>query len=378
MGNCKLVDHKPMNDGFFGANKNTISEFVSDFQAFNRRFMSDQKGFSSFEPLIDNIYAEILKPKEQVRKRKSRKSSTARKEILEFRQSLLPEKVEESLEQEVVDDNAGFTIVTKKTKQKSPSPMTEDPPLVVSHVKSDIRIKSNRTNSVVQSNSGTFNGLSPFSNWASVSPSPPVPPAPPTPSVEPSTGSTTSTSNATIQVPPANSKPKVPKMKIGPVMKVSQKERKRLAVAAAAISSGASSTTDVEKPVNAAPWSAQTTKTSSPMNLKIKDLPVLGSSCKKKPTLVKKPAHSMFTSEVYSPVVDKNPSSSPYSSPTATPIPSLADVMMQESFAKWWEEESRRVQQELTPPVKNKKTQSKPKTKARVNNRSKTKVSSTH
>lgn len=383
LSNCKLVDHKPINDGFLGANKNTISEFVSDFQAFNRRFMSDQKGCSSFEPLIDNVYAELLKPKEQARKRKSRKSSNARKEILEFRESLIREKVEESLEQEVVDENAGFTIVAKKTKQKSPSPMTGEPPLVVSHVKSDIQNESNRTNSVIQSSIGTSNGLSPFSNWASVSSSssvPPVPTVPPTPSVEPSTVLTTSNSSTTIQVPTASSKPKVPKMKIGPVTKVSQKERKRLAASAAAAasaagSSGTSSTADIEKPVNASPWSAQTTKTSSPVNLKIKDLPVLGSSGKKKPTPVKKPAHSMSTSEVYSPVGDHKPTSSSYPSPSTTPTPSLADVMMQESFAKWWEEESRRVQQEMNPPIKNKKSQPKPKTKVRVKNRSKTKVS---
>lgn len=129
-------------------------------------------------------------------------------------------------------------------------------------------------------------------------------------------------------------------MKIGPVAKVSQKERKRLAAAsaAAAAAENNTSTMNSKDSSKASPWSLQSSKVSPSINLKIKDLPVLGSSRSI-------PKHSPPEKKTISPI----------SAPTSTsPTPSLADVMMQESFAKWWEEESKRVQKEMKTSGRNK------------------------
>ena len=113
LSNCKLVDHKPYNDCFFESSSDLVAEFIHESNTYNEHFMSDRKGFSSFEPLIDNIYSEILKPKAVVKKRRSRKSSTIKNDIVDFRQGLIKERVEEALIQEVIDDHDGFTVVGK-------------------------------------------------------------------------------------------------------------------------------------------------------------------------------------------------------------------------------------------------------------------------
>ena len=332
LSNCKLVDHKPYNNCFFESNSDLVAEFTHESNKYNEHFMSDRKGFSSFEPLIDNVYSEILKPKAVVKKRRSRKSSTIKNDIVDFRQGLIKERVEEALIQEVIDDHDGFTIVGKKSKQKSPPPNLEP---ILSNTKSEPLPKNHA--SLVQASDISTTGLSPFSNWATKSA---------VLGSEATTRSSTPTSTVPVEVQPTLSKPKVQKMKIGPVAKVSQKERKRLAAAAA---NAAANTTNTEKSKDsskASPWSIQTSKVSPSVNLKIKDLPVLGSSRSI-------PKQSPPEKKTISPI----------SAPAATsPTPSLADVMMQESFAKWWEEESKRVQKEMKTPGRNKKPSSRKKT----------------
>ncbi|MCP8715924.1 MAG: hypothetical protein M5E90_00735 [Asgard group archaeon] len=334
LSNCKLVDHKPYNDCFFESSSDLVAEFIHESNTYNEHFMSDRKGFSSFEPLIDNIYSEILKPKAVVKKRRSRKSSTIKNDIVDFRQGLIKERVEEALIQEVIDDHDGFTVVGKKSKQKSPPPNSEP---ILSNTKSETLTKSHT--SVGHTGDVATAGLSPFSNWATKSA---------VLESEASTRSSTPTGNVTFEVQPTLSKPKVQKMKIGPVAKVSQKERKRLAAAsaAAAAAENNTSTMNSKDSSKASPWSLQSSKVSPSINLKIKDLPVLGSSRSI-------PKHSPPEKKTISPI----------SAPTSTsPTPSLADVMMQESFAKWWEEESKRVQKEMKTSGRNKKPPSRKKT----------------
>ncbi|RCK65964.1 BTB/POZ domain-containing protein 1 [Candida viswanathii] len=368
LNNCKLVDHKPPGESVFDTHCCLLSDFINDTQKYNEIFMSDRKGFSSFEPLIDDVYAELNKPKEPVKKRKSRKSSTVRTDIADFRQNLIKERLDKGITPEVIDDNEGFTVVGKKSKQKSPPPK---PAPVIANAKPEPLVK---TTAPTQPTNTAYNGLSPFSNWASKSTSSPL-------FAEPSSRSETPVGTPPLETPAPDWKSKAPKMKIGPVVKLSQKERKRLAAAAAA-STETVATEKPKEPSNLAPWSTQATSSSPPVSQKVNALPVLGSSKTKrksvsshKPSQEKKspspisipPSSSNTPASMAAAITPDSSFNSVYSTPSLAEVmiqeslrieqakiqeserKTLAEIQQEQEFAKWWEEESRRVQQEMKP-----------------------------
>lgn len=217
---------------------------------FNEYFMSDRKGYASFEPLIDLKSSEKQPLKEKRKKKNSRRSSTLSSGILDFRNSIQARK-QDSSENAIDDTESGFELVTKgKRKSKAkvvvassstpisiPASISALSSLVVNLVNLLLSLILPTSASVTSQKNkveSAVGGLSPFSNWASTS----------------------------LEAPPSTTKPtlssstKKQKAKLGPIVKLSQKERKRLMLESAS--------TDPKvvpelPPVN--PW-----KTASPQN----------------------------------------------------------------------------------------------------------------
>ncbi|KAL6449726.1 btb1 BTB/POZ domain-containing protein 1 [Candida maltosa Xu316] len=376
LANCMLVDKPNISKNWVESNPQLLSEFILSVDSFNENFMSDRKGFSSFEPLLDNVFIELKKPREVVKKRKSRKSSTINTDIVNFRKEFRQERKQDIVQAEAIDDNDGFTLVGKKTKQKSPPPPPVQPPQLV------IKEETTSRTIPVKPKDPVFSGVSPFSTWGSKPVVPQSPPETPNP-----------ISDIKGIIPP-DPKPKTAKVKIGPVIKVSQKERKRLAAAAAASASAAKTNEAEDKQskeqTNFAPWYTQSAGSSSSINDKVNDLPVLGSSStgasaastkpkkksistlrppqngKKSPSPISIPPSSSNTPSCMADAITPDSSfNSVYSTPSLAEVmileslkleqakqqeserKTLIEIQQEQEFAKWWEEESKRVQQEM-------------------------------
>lgn len=375
---------------WFDQDPNVLFEYIENIDEFNEHFMSDRKGFSSFEPLVDDTYAETRKPKNFVKKRKSRKSSSSpfNKDIIDFRQSLRKESNGESFPPTIVDDSEGFILVENKTRQRNASNISLDvssmnsgvhdhPPNKTGYSSTTGKVSSTQPNfePFVQSS-----GLPSSSTWA----------IRPQLSLESSDALLAAdTSIKLTDLSRASGKSKSVKAKIGPVIKVSQKERKRLAAAAAAAAAAATATSDNQEQSEEknskqtstiAPWSTCIAEAPAVNSQNINSLPVLGSSKSKKKSITTN--RPQTTKKSPSPIsIPSSTASTPFSMAAAiTPdssfnsvysTPSLTEVMIHESlkleqaklqeterktlleiqqeqeFAKWWEEESKRVQEEM-------------------------------
>ncbi|KAG7663804.1 uncharacterized protein J8A68_002664 [[Candida] subhashii] len=393
-GHGKMSEKKEWFDKSFAL----LSTFVKNIHNFNDNFMSDRKGFSSFEPLVDSKYI-VKKPKEDVKKKKPRKSSTTNADLAEFRKAHTvtpPQAQNISAIEDSEGSNFGFRVVQKKskltTKSKSPSPVPQtsnDSSKKPGPV--NIPTSAPWSNQVTNSKSSispqpqaniSISGLSPHSNWASKSNASPILGDQPQSVVKVET------------IGSSGWKPKPAKVKIGPVVKMSQKERKRLAAAAAATApTSTSPPQSSRKPSSSssvAPWSAMANdkENISPIDA-VSSLPVLGATVSNK----KKPSFSKANKVATQPSIASQRSGSFGSSSSATgqsfasavsmsadssfnsvySTPSLTEVMIQESlkveqakleeaqqkslleiqqeqeFAKWWAEESKRVQKEMEP-----------------------------
>ncbi|EGW33740.1 uncharacterized protein SPAPADRAFT_135574 [Spathaspora passalidarum NRRL Y-27907] len=393
-GNWKNIE------SWFEQSKTAVSDFVGDMESFNETFMSDRKGFLSFVPLVDPKY-EPKKPKEPMKKKKSRKSSATNTEILDFRKAVLgKEKPEDSpIVLEEKDSNQGFIVVEKRSKTKSKSVSIPG----ISIFKDSTNVLSNPAPRTVSNTSDTLKSpltkppgeVAPQFNWASQSS--------PSPTLSDKSIPVISSTNKAV-----DSKPKTSKSKLVPVVKLSQKERKRLAAEAAA--SRTEESTSKPESSSVAPWFIATQEPSNQSSNE-KGLPILGSSRNKKVSATRvsfsksiSPTPAGCTSKAekstatsaptFASALSMSPDSSfnsVYSTPSLTEVmiheslkleqdkarenekKSLSEIQQEQEFAKWWEEESKRVQKEmgLDKPEERRKSKSTPKDKKTATNKNK-------
>ncbi|KAL1574121.1 hypothetical protein MG5_06305 [Candida albicans P57072] len=357
-------------------NPNILLEHIENIEEFNEYFMSDRKGFSSFKPLIDNGYIDAIKTKETVKKRKSRKSSTSafNKDISDFRQGLRRENNGESFPPTIIDENDGFILVENKTKQRNASSSSPnilnmngivEPTNKIGNLSVIGKLASIHPNpeSFVQSS-----GLPSTSNWAT---------KPQSSSIESNT-----LLPAAISTTLTTAKSKPTKVKIGPVTKLSQKQRKRLAAAAAANDANLEQIDQktTKESSTIAPWSICVADTPTSNSQNINNLPALGSSkpkkkfisisrpqsTKKSPSPISIPSSTASTPFSMAAAITPDSSfNSVYSTPSLTEVmiheslkleqaklqeterKTLVEIQQEQEFAKWWEEESKRVQEEM-------------------------------
>lgn len=402
------INEKYTNDWFSNKSNLIIEDFISDLSSFNENFMSDAKGFYSFEPLVDLKYDLKVISNDYSKRRAGRKSSSAgsrsnsnvtTNDLADFRRatnqvygyqsstSVVPQDSNDI----AVEDNADdFEVVGKKnkTKPKSISPSSsgmpsrtgsntdlnesiKSPPMLrkssltaINNAIDATRTSGPRSTPAINrkpSNSSS-NGLSPHSNWASKSngqsilgEKTPILGSHRKPSVE-NTGSF-------IQ-------PKPSKIKIGPAIKLSQRERKKLAMQEST-NEEPSSRTEPEGSGNAWGVAASSTGNSSIIN----DLPPLGASNSKPDsanngkTYQKSKPKNDIVPQLTASSIDSNAFTSPinkvYATPSLTEImlheslkieeeqrkenerQSLQEVQQEQEFARWWEEEAAKVQKQM-------------------------------
>lgn len=401
-----------------------LNQFINNLAKFNENFMSDEKGFLSFEPLID-VKLDLSKG-DQPRKhrRSSRKSSTheINEDIQEVRRAILAlTQSMRNSESAIDNDDSDFEVVTtkKKTKkvgfapERSPSPTTSTPasssnsstselsqiqiPLVRarngsngsinqeksfpvlgkisnSTIKQQKTIESRTNKNSITSTNTPFAGLSPHSNWASKSTGSSL-------LKTPTLGTSSQPNKVINDAQEFNIKKQ--KNKIGPNIKVSQKERKRMALS------------EIRKPTDiktSFSWGSSGSGSGSSSGVgntavSVSDnsgFPTLKAQKSRSPSYKTPPPSS---NKVIASVGVVSPNSSMDSGNL-----SLTDIMLEESlkleeakfkdnqrktlqeiqqeeeFAKWWEEEAAKVQQQMQTfnikpkPKKKFKKSEKPKT----------------
>lgn len=360
----------------------SATRFASDLNLHNEYYMSDRKGFSSFEPLVDPRL-EVKKPKEPTKRRKSRKSSTLNADIVDFRKNLVvesnrdsPTVIEEAVENEFIE-------VSKKSRSRSqtktnPQPQIKDlsPPLreqTKNDGKSTMQRKTSTSDSLNKFAQITSQAaLSPRLTWATSPPSTSHSQAQRSGSKSPEPFALMGNANDLKQFKP----------KMGPHVKLSQKERKKLAAAtAASVFNENMEATSKQKQTDVAPWAAVTTE--KPPSAPSVNFPALDDKRVKSPiSAPSTKSSSKSTRDLASPMIHANSStsslSSIYSTPSLaevmrgeslrveytqennTPKKSLAEIQQEQEFEKWWQEESRKVQQEIGGlKIDNKKQNSK-------------------
>lgn len=271
-------------DAWFETRSNElVAQFTSDMARFNEHFVSDRKGCSSFEPLVDVKYA--VRPERKPRKLSlsSRRPSSSKvgKELLELRKLSITNE-------SAIDD--GFVDVSRRRKSKTePEPREEPKPVKVVGFNPSTRPPAKAVRKV--SPPGPTLGAS--STWASPAVAQPV-------------------LGQKLQQPAAT------KIK-GPIVKLSQKERKKLASSAPSAPASAPIPTPSSTPNN--PWLTSPSPRQTPSLADI----MLQQSLKVE--------EAQFRD---------------------TPRQSLQEIQQEQEFARWWEEEAKRVQQEMEATKKRK------------------------
>ena len=433
--NCKILDfanekgelnYEMLSNVFEKRSSYLINLYMNNMPLFNEFFISDRKGFMAFEPLIDVKYENKKIAKDAAAKRrKSRKSSNVvSSEINDFRTNISPKEKENLEKWQAIDDShdssGEFELVINRSRQKkvdfsspSPTPPNSNPTSRTSSVSNvsqiipKAAITTTKPVAIPVPSKTVMTGLSPYSNWASKS-------------------SGSSILSDRFQQPSlgksveSGSSPEWPKktskVKIGPVMKLSQKERKKMAAAAAAAELKEVNVPKKEtsSPVN--PWGLLPTTPIVPTSTaeSVKVLPILGSSnssnqdkasSKKKSNKTTTETSTATLNVKLVPPTRTGPLSGSSSLPLASALsssctlnsstsynsvystPSLTEVMIEESlrvereklqeserktlaevqkeqeFAKWWEEESLRVQKQMSMDSGSSNNKSKPKSR---------------
>lgn len=325
---------------FLKSHPEHLNLFISDTEAFNELYISDARGCLAFEPLID----------EQPRHRRglSRGSKASRSEVAKFREAVAKTvKSGKSVAQSAIVESsnplsrnvsgtvsptssvastpgigsarkgsppiptnskpAGPTTSQKPTSQKPTKDLVSLTLVAVS--KTPVNPKTTLAFAAIQL------GVSPFLSWAS-----------------PATGSSSQSDiKASIDKAKLQERPKA-KAKIGPIVKLSQKQRKRLNLEEAT-----SPTTPTSLSRGGNPWQnpVPSTDKRKVSHDYTQSMPVLGSSSTSTKdngvTLAEVMVEQTLKLETEPPQQQK----------------SLAEIQQEEEFARWWEQESKRVQKEL-------------------------------
>ncbi|ODV79610.1 uncharacterized protein CANTADRAFT_48967 [Suhomyces tanzawaensis NRRL Y-17324] len=373
--NCKSIDfsddcgvlNKGMLTNWFETDSdNLLKTYFELMTEYNEIFISDRKGFMGFKPLVDVKYELNKDGKEGKKKRdrkNSRRSSTVNNEILDFRNSIKTREKETYIDSSVLeeknDDDTGFEVVNRGGRRKSKNNgngVSPTPPWTQngSASSSTTSLVSNidtgrRPLAAPVSLPASLMGLSPFSNWASKSTAVPLFSDKPTTASRP----VLETSSDWARKGSSSSK-----IKIGPMIKLSQKERKKKM--AMEQNSDVVDNTQAVSSLPTNPWSK--TNSEATVSDDLPGMPKLGSS--------KKTVRSVFKS---TPLADAPRSQA---SVVADPVPSirtpslteimieeslrverarqeeaerktLAEIQQEQEFAKWWEEETLRVQKQM-------------------------------
>lgn len=292
-----------------------VNQFLTDLAEFNKIFMNG----STFEPLLDIK----IEPEESKRKLSSRRMSRKNSvdAVIELRKlSLNTRKVSES----VIDD---FEVVgrRRKLKQRESFDKSEGVRPVQSEaspvMETVVRGKTERqaeakdpapTGSQSLEASNTASGPSPWGSRLS------------------SVGSYASVSTPILGS--ADGGRKGTKIKFAPSMKLSQKQRRKMNQTQATDAPQEGSSVQLRNP-----WAVANESSSSSVTDKLSDLPVLGATKEPEPSslaAVMLQESTRLEEQRYQESQRRT----------------LQEIQQEQEFAKWWEEESKRVQLELEPP----------------------------
>lgn len=427
---CKLIDftddkrqEKKLLQSWMEQESNSlIFKFLNNIKDYNEIFISDRKGFAGFEPLVDVKY-DVRKATHEGSKRRKESSShstttrknsfisESQKNLIDFRKTATSRYNEN--ENALDDSEDGFEVVNNKRRQNSkgenmrsnsslnsttPTPPPSRPVSRSSSVVDTHNIIPPRKpsfNSLYSakplslSKESLVSGLSPHSNWANKSQEIPSSLA----ESQPILGQSFESSNELL----STLQKKNGKIKFGPTVRLSQKERKKMA---GQILPDKNNSEEVSKISN--PWSQSNTRNSivGKANVVNAELPVLGKS-KHGNEITSKPqsksstysrsengsrnrnsisknglslpianqlqppsnSNSSYSSLAYN--VNK-PVNKVYSTPSLTEImiheslkveeskskvtekKSLQEIQQEQQFAKWWEEEASKVQRQMS------------------------------
>lgn len=292
-----------------------VDGFLTDPTEFNEIFMSDRKGFSSFEPLVD-VKVDIQHTEDTKRRqsrRMSRKSSID--PLLELRNLSLTNKLSErrASESAVADDDEFELVTSRRRKSKTeakPGAKTEhkvEKPIDVVDI---IDLKSTEQSGKPSEDRST----SPSAVQSSGALLAPL-------------GSRNSSSSSIYSAPVLGEqieKVRRPtKIKFAPSMKLSQKHRKKGTLSEPVEGSSAS----LASPILLNPWKVATPTVSAALE----DLPILGET-KKAPA----PRLTAIMLQESTRLEDQREQERQRKT--------LQEIQQEQEFAKWWEEESKRVQ----------------------------------
>ena len=391
-----ILNQKMLNNWFENESNGLIALFLNNMQGFNEQFISDAKNCCAFEPLVDLKYS--MNNECAPKKRRNSSKVGLLSEISKFRTSVtaqgkdIPLVIDEEFEvigkggkkRPSVTGKQNIQIDTLSEADTKLLPKALTPSFTWANNSSAAIPKTNRdsspkNNGVLASSLKTSNfGISPHSNWA-----------------EPSYASSIlNEKESTIKSAESgiafNINKKAQKLKIGPMIKLSQKERKRLANTG---SNGMDSilSTQMNETKSKNPWGSTESlnnpieSNSNPVlsNNYTQSMPLLGSD---KPKATKPKSKGKNHPAKISPSAKTDPILIAYSESSSrgpdsmgssySEAASLTEVMIQESlkleqlrvneserktlqeiqqeeeFAKWWHEESMKVQKQMSNSLK--------------------------
>lgn len=407
LSNCRKsaieLDGKGHIEEWFEKNAlNMVSLFVNDSRLFKEHFMSDKKGYLSFEPLIDIKFDAKTNPADILnKKRKSRKSSvrsmlSTASALKELRNSLADDLVFETrqngLAESAIVDNEFETVVYGRRKsslkttasnlrQSSPpaqtiglsSAVASSMPMSTTTSTVSISLTGSSTTAIPtnQKDYDRFPSLTmAWKNGSTLSLG----------SVSSPYGSATETSNGSAieeqngqsvarDVKPTSNK----KVLLKPIVRLSQKQRKKLAQEAGeenvamASTSGitsklqatpvppwmASNTKETEIPAKAESTSLSQTVSQRKLSQDLASLPVLGAPKSREPsqpTLTEIMLEESLKNELKPEPVQKT----------------FLEIQQEEEFNKWWQAEAAKVQREMGLLLEPKKKKAVPKKNKKV------------
>lgn len=329
LGNCRLPDFVLGEKGEVnhGLNENVlqlptyhaVEMFVTDMGTFNEIYMSDRKGFSSFQPLrdvkLDGINSEESRRKLSSR-RMSRRGSTD--PLSELRRISNFQLLERSVSESAVADEEEFELVTNrkrrsKLKAKAEEPTRERSPTANEGSVSPVQqsLPSPQPLATKMEAAGSVSSSASSFAWVS--------------------RNSSSASITKVQTTPsgrdgAEQAKRQTKIKFAPSMKLSQKQRKKLAQQEPELLAveGSSNSLPLKNPWRAVP-------ASGPAISKVEaDLPVLGQPKEQTPSLTAIMLQESTRLEEQKILESQQQT--------------LQEIQQEQEFARWWEEESKRVQ----------------------------------
>lgn len=296
-----------------------VNQFLENSNSFNEIYMSDRKGFLSFQLLVD-LRQEMLPSKEPRKKLNARRSSRKGSFDTAFKNFAISRATKSEDSDIAVVDEEEFEIVShrkRKDKYKVIS-LEELSPSSSKSLKEDAKTwqvdKVTETVSVPSppQSSSLYVGAEGSSRNASSGS---------LASISPALGESIETVK------------KQTKIKFSSALKLSQKQRKKLAEAkdreSQTVETAKPSTRDTPK----TPWKVNVPSSSetsaAPSNLT--NMPILGQALPVQPK-ARQQDNTKWTDRVVAAPIKKT----------------LQEVQQEEEFAKWWEEESKRVQMEMS------------------------------